>query len=407
MKREMVKIGDLGKVITGTTPPKKRPELYGDFIPFIKPSDIEIDTRYTLSPNDYHSELGLELFKKFLIPKGSTCVVTIGSIGQKITQAYTDSFTNQQINAVIPNELYDKNYIFYLLKHNLYRVKGANQGSSSGRENVAKSTFVDIDIEVTKHLPTQQRIASILSAYDNLIENNLKRIKLLEEKVANTYKSEFGAYQVSNKEFSSLPKDWDVRTLGDIFGKLESGSRPKGGIDKELKEGIASVGAENVIGLGKYNFNAEKLITEEFFNNVKKGKIENKDILIYKDGAYIGKTTLFQDGFPHLNCCVNEHVFLLSAKDDRYQYFLFFTLNQPLYFNKMQQLNANAAQPGINQVKLKSLKIIWPSDNKIEEFNNNVESSVNLIFTLAKQNTKLRQARDILLPRLMNGEIVV
>jgi type I restriction enzyme S subunit len=73
----------------------------------------------------------------------------------------------------------------------------------------------------------------------------------------------------------------------------------------------------------------------------------------------------------------------------------------------MQQLNANAAQPGINQESLKSLKLIWPSEDKIEEFNKEVEASVKLIFVLAKQNTKLREARDILLPKLMSGLIEV
>jgi type I restriction enzyme, S subunit len=407
MKWETVDIGQLGEVITGNTPPRKNPELYGDYIPFIKPTDMEIDRRYTPNPEECYSELGFEKYRKTLIPKGSTCVVTIGSIGKKMTQAYCDCFINQAVNAVIPNEDYDKDFVFYLLKNNLNKVKGLDSGTSSGRENVSKSAFSSIEVKVIKHVPTQRKISSILSAYDDLIENNLKRIELLEEKAAIEYKSEFGAYQVSNKDFDSLPNGWSVKTIGEIYGKLESGSRPKGGIDKELKEGIASVGAENVVGLGKYNYQSEKLITEAFFDNMNRGRIEDRDILIYKDGAYIGKTTLFQDGFPHEKCCINEHVFLLKTEDVRYQYFLFFTLYQGLYFEKMQQLNANAAQPGINQESLKSLKLIWPSIQKVEEFNKVVEASVKLIFVLAKQNTKLREARDILLPRLMSGQIEV
>ena len=104
---------------------------------------------------------------------------------------------------------------------------------------------------------------------------------------------------------------------------------------------------------------------------------------------------------------MNEHVFLLRSKNELYQNYLFFTLYQKLYFDKMQQLNANAAQPGINQESLKSLRILWPSQNIIEEFNDKVESLMKLIFVLAKQNTKLREARDILLPKLMNGQIEV
>lgn len=315
---------------------------------------------------------------------------------------------NQRIGLIheIKNDRIDPMYIYWLFFTS--NVRNEIFGSATGTKvkHTAPKRIYDIDVNIP-HLPTQRKIASILSAYDDLIENNLKRIKLLEEKAAIAYREEFGNYQVNNKEFASLPKGWNVKTIGDIYGKLESGSRPKGGIDNELKEGIASVGAENVIGLGKYNYQSEKLISQAFFENMNRGIIKDRDILIYKDGAYIGKTSLFQDGFPHEKCCVNEHVFLLSSQDVRYQYFLFFTLNQGLYFEKMQQLNANAAQPGINQESLKSLKLIWPSEDKIDEFNKEVESSVKLIFVLAKQNTKLREARDILLPKLMSGQIEV
>jgi len=315
---------------------------------------------------------------------------------------------NQRIGLIheIKEDRIDPMYIYRLFYTSSVRNEIFGSATGTKVKHTAPKRIYDIDVNIPP-LPTQRKIASILSAYDDLIENNLKRIKLLEEKAAIAYSTEFGNYQVSNKEFTSLPKGWSVKTIGEIYGKLESGSRPKGGIDKELKEGIASVGAENVIGLGKYNYQSEKLITLAFFENMNRGIIEDRDILIYKDGAYIGKTTLFQDGFPHEKCCVNEHVFLLTSKDIRYQYFLFFTLNQGLYFEKMQQLNANAAQPGINQESLKSLKLIWPSEDKIEEFNTEVEASVKLIFVLAKQNTKLREARDILLPELMSGQIEV
>ncbi|AEI49866.1 restriction endonuclease subunit S [Runella slithyformis] len=189
MKWEKVEIGQLGEVITGNTPPRKNPELYGDFIPFIKPTDMEIDRRYTPNPEECYSELGFEKYRKSLIPKGATCVVTIGSIGKKMTQALTDCFINQAVNAVIPNKNYDQDFVYYLLKNNLDKVKGSDSGTSSGRENVSKSSFSSIEVKVIKHLPTQRKIASILSAYDDLIENNLKRIKLLEEKAFLRYKA--------------------------------------------------------------------------------------------------------------------------------------------------------------------------------------------------------------------------
>lgn len=78
-----VRVGDLGKVITGNTPPRSNPELYGNYIPFIKATDISENEKYTYTPEEYYSEEGFRKYKTSLIPKHSTCVVTIGSIGKK------------------------------------------------------------------------------------------------------------------------------------------------------------------------------------------------------------------------------------------------------------------------------------------------------------------------------------
>lgn len=397
-----IKIEDLGKVMTGNTPPRKNPELYGSHTLFIKPTDVSEDTRYTLNPEECYSELGYKKYIKSLIPKGATCVVTIGSIGKKITQAHCNCFINQAMNAVIPSENFDPNFVYYLLKHNLHSVKALDSGTASGRENVSKSSFSSIEVYVPVELSVQVAIGETLNAYDELIQNNLKRIELAEEAAKIIYKTKFGKYQSDSAE---LPKGWEIKTIGEVYGKLESGSRPKGGIDKNLKVGVPSVGAESVNGLGKYSYQSEKLITDFFFAKMNRGKVENKDILIYKDGAYIGKTTMFQDSFPHKKFCVNEHVFLLRAKEFDFQNYLFFTLYQPLYFEKIQNLNTNSAQPGINQESLKSLKLIYPNQETAKEFNEKVEPLLKLINALALQNTKLRESRDILLPRLMTGSI--
>ena len=254
-----------------------------------------------------------------------------------------------------------------------------------------------------------KKIVSVLELYDNLIENNQKQIKLLEEAAQRLYKQWFIDLRYPGHETTpivgGLPKGWGNVALGDVYGKIESGSRPKGGIDSSIRDGIVSVGAENVIGLGQYNYSSEKLVSHEFYENSKRGKVEDRDILVYKDGAYIGRTSLFQDEFPRKIMMVNEHVFLLNAKNPLYQYYLFFTLNRQEYFDKMQKLNKNSAQPGINQDALKSLVIIWPQDEIVMKFDNSVAPMVKKIFALAKQNYELSQSRDRLLPKLMNGEI--
>ena len=140
---------------------------------------------------------------------------------------------------------------------------------------------------------------------------------------------------------------------------------------------------------------------------MRKGILKDKDILIYKDGAYIGRSTLFQDNFPFEQCSINEHIFLIHAKDEELQYYLYFTLHSDLYFENMQNLNSNAAQPGINQKKIKTLPVITPTSDLLLKFDSIVEPIVKQIYQLAKMNLELKTGRDILLPRLMNRTIEV
>jgi type I restriction enzyme S subunit len=407
-----IKISDLGKVITGNTPPRKNPELYGEHTIFIKPTDVSEEEKYTYNPDECYSELGFKKYRNSLIPKGSTCVVTIGSIGKKMTKAHCDCFINQAMNAVVANESYDEEFVFYVLKYNLVQLKTLDSGTASGRENVSKSSFSNINLLVPTEKKIQYKIGSILASYDDLIENNLKRIKLLEEIAQRTYEEWFVKFRVNGKQLiidekTGLPEGWELIELGSIILKLESGSRPKGGIDKSLDKGIPSVGAESVLGLGQYKYGNEKLIKSSFFDKMRRGKIENKDILIYKDGAYIGKTSMFQDEFPHKICAVNEHVFLINSGRNDIQNYLFFTLSREEYFQKMQSLNSNSAQPGINQEKIKSLELLYPNNELILLFDKVAEPLTKEIFNLAKQNQKLKESRDILLPKLMNGSINV
>ena len=181
-----IKIKELGRVVTGNTPSRAKPEYYGSHTLFVKPTDIEIDKKYTFITEEDYSKLGYEKYKNSLIPEGSTCVVTIGSIGKKIIKSHCNLFINQAMNAVIPNAKYDNDFVYYLLKFNLPILKTLDSGTASGRENVSKSSFSNIRVNVPI-LPTQQKIAKILSNYDELIENNLKRIKLLEESAKLTY----------------------------------------------------------------------------------------------------------------------------------------------------------------------------------------------------------------------------
>jgi type I restriction enzyme S subunit len=104
---------------------------------------------------------------------------------------------------------------------------------------------------------------------------------------------------------------------------------------------------------------------------------------------------------------VNEHVFILRAHEHAGQSFLYFWMIRDENRQAIANLNANTAQPGISQEKLKGLRFLLPSERLTRAFNNAVEAQVKQIFALALMNRKLSAARDLLLPRLMSGEIAV
>ena len=314
------------------------------------------------------------------------------------------------LHRVRVNDEMDSRYVYYwfLLAGRRGALQQYYTGATIMHMTGQKLRTVVID---KPPLDIQNKISDYLESFGNLIENNQKQIKLLEEAAQRLYKEWFIDLRFPGNEnieiIDGVPEGWNIRMLGDFKHRLESGSRPKGGIDTNLKDGIPSIGAENVIGLGKYNFSSEKLISKEFYENMNKGKLKDRDILIYKDGAYIGRTSLFQDDFPHREASVNEHVFLLHMDDEVLQYYMFLTLYRPEYYLKMQNLNKNSAQPGINMKVLKTLDILVPDQAIVTEFNDLVSPIIKSIFSKSKQIKMLTEARDRLLPKLMSGEIEV
>lgn len=300
-------------------------------------------------------------------------------------------------------------YVYYFLKTlNLSRF---NSGASVPTLNRNDLDNLYIDVH---SFPEQHKIASILSAYDDLIEINERRIKILEEMARVIYKEWFVKFRfpghekvkIVESELGMIPGGWEASNLKVVLEEIESGSRPKGGVG-DLLEGIPSIGAENILGLGKYDFNKTKYVSKEFFESMQAGVVRNGDVLLYKDGAQIGRKSFFDEDFPFKRCCVNEHVFILRANKRISQKYLFFWVEQPWVNQEIINLNTNAAQPGINRVSVKTLPILVPDSKLIKKFDEIVGPLIKMLFTCCKENQILRQTRDLLLPKLISGKIDV
>ena len=204
----------------------------------------------------------------------------------------------------------------------------------------------------------------------------------------------------------SRPIAWQKGQLGDCLSCIESGSRAKGGA---VTEGIPSIGAENIESFGVYDYSKEKFISYDYFNKLKRGKVHSGDVLLYKDGAYTGKTSMALDDFPHSKCAVNEHVFILRTNERLpSQFFLYLLLSQDEKRKALSIMaSSKAAQPGLNQTEVSVLPIEIPKVEIVQQFEQKITPLMKEIARNAGENKRLATLRDTLLPKLMSGEIDV
>jgi type I restriction enzyme, S subunit len=393
-------------------------------IPVVRVTDCQSGT-VDLSSCKYLPLSALDRYSAHELVEGDLIIATVGShptqpasvVGRPIVvpREAKGALLNQNAVCVRPkDDSLNKRFLTYLAKAPFFSqfIIGCARGSAN-QVRMAIGLLKQLPVNLPP-LPTQHKIDAILSAYDDLIENNFRRIKILEEMAKAFYREwfvrfHFPGHQKVNMVDSPLgkiPEGWKVATLGDVLATLESGSRPKGGIDPEAR-GVPSIGAENIIGLGRYDYSKEKFVTREFFDNMNRGYVQSGDVLLYKDGAQIGRKSMFRDGFPHVECCINEHVFILRNNGRCSQNYLFFWLDQPEMTQNIINLNANAAQPGINQSGVRGLPILLPPGSLLEKAEQVLDPLSGALFNYAKRNNILRQTRDLLLPRLISGELDV
>ena len=203
-----------------------------------------------------------------------------------------------------------------------------------------------------------------------------------------------------------IPEGWKVVRLGDVLAQLVSGGRPK---DRATVDGVPCIGAENVIGLGKYKFSREEYVPRKFFEELcRKGSaVRPGDVLLYREGAEIGRKTFFDCRFPHPECAINEHVFILRCKRPYWQRYLFFWLDQDWMTQEMVSLNSNSAQPGINQQGVRSLAILKAPDPLVAAFDHLSKPLTDRLFAGCLESRTLAALRDALLPKLISGELRV
>lgn len=399
MKWNEISIGELGEVITGNTPLTTNREFYGGPYPFIKPTDMEIDRRHVTRWEENYSEKAYKKYKNAYIPPGSTGVVTIGTVGEKIFQADNYCFTNQSVNVVVPDiKKFDADFVYYLLKYNLPKVSNANPGTASGRHHVSKSNFSSIKVLVPARKADQQKIGAILSSYDDLIENNLKRVMLLEEVAQRTYEEWFvnfcvGGETLTLNNTTGLPDSWERRELNEVVQLIRKPTMPK-----DVPQGTPYIGLEHIprksITLSTWE-EASKVDSLKY--QFKKG-----DILFGKIRPYFHKV-----GVALVDGIASSDTLILRPINNDFHGIILQTVFSEKFVSTATQSSNGTKMPRANWNVLKKYPVIIPDNAVAISFAKLSKNVVDGIERLSRTNRILKEARDILLPRLMGGAVDV
>lgn len=400
------------RICSGGTPLSTHAAFYDGDIPWLNTK--EIDFNFINSTERTISQSGLENSSAKWVEAPAVIVAMYGATAGKSAISNIRLTTNQACcNLNINPALADYRFVFYSLKNDYNKL--ASLANGGAQQNLSAQQVKDFEVP-SFSLPEQRKIAAILSSLDDKIETNRAINARLEELAAAIFKSWFIDFEpfadgeFIKDEHGRRPKDWKYRRIGDFDCTIETGRRPKGGVNG-IQNGIPSIGAESIKGIGYYDYIKTKYISPEFASTLKRGKIRDYDLLIYKDGGkpgyFIPDFSIMGEGFPFDEMYLNEHVFRLDLGNPARNIFSYFYMHTDKVKNYLNSVGGKAAIPGINQKNVEDIQILDLDNEFVLKFGESIFPIFKSILQNCKENARLSSLRDALLPRLMSGEIKV
>ena len=309
-------------------------------------------------------------------------------------------------------KIIDQQYYYQALKSDF--VKGELNTRATGTTvlGIKQSELRKVLIPYYS-LPTQNKIASIISAYDDLIENNTRRIKLLETMAQTLYQEWFVKFRFPGHEqvkmvesdLGLIPEGWELTTLGNAC-TVGDGAHAR---IKRQESGILYLTCKNFKGgdldLSKVNYIAEKDYLKYFQENSKAlTKPRLGDVLFSIIGT-IGEPYLFQnnDKFG-----LSSSVAILRPDTNRlFSDYLYYWIRNNIFQDALFAIKGGVAQGYVSLGMIKSLPIYFPPISLQQQFNTHASQLLSLINALKEKNINLRKTRDLLLPKLISGQIDV
>lgn len=371
-------------------------------IPIIKIGNISNGRNVIFENMQYVDHEFLTIDEKYHIKNGDVLISLTGShINQpnsmvgRVCRNYDKQtyLLNQRAGKIFAKENASTDYLFYALLTKAMKESIVSRAYGAANQvNVSPSAIMCIKWDFPT-LPTQQKIASILSAYDRLIENNTRRIRLLEQMAENLYKEWFVRFRFPEHEnveiVNGLPKGWNKKELGNI-ADVCMGSSPKSEYYNDEKRGLPFHQ-----GVGSFG---ERFVLDNTYSTSYSQIAEPMSIL-FSVRAPVGRLN-----YTRNRIVIGRGVAAINHKEGM-QSLLFYTLK--VKFFKEDIIGNGAIFSSITKKELLKLKLIVANKELRVVFNNKINKIDREIDILYKQNQLLTRQRDLLLPRLMSGKLEV
>lgn len=409
MKWEKVKLGKYVEILSGFA--FKSKDFLNCGVPVIKIKNITQEG-VTLEDVSYISKELADKNEKYHLNYNDILIALTGSHINQMSSVvgriarikyHEDSLLNQRVGKVFAKDskLCDIDYVYYFLSQDYIKISLASKaGGAANQANISPNDVKSLTVR-WPDIETQHRIADILSAYDDLIENNQKQIKLLEEAAQRLYKEWFVDLRFPGHENTKIvdgvPEGWSVYPFSSKVD-IMSGGTPKTSIPDYYNGKIPFYTPKDSDG-AFFAYKTQINITEGGLKNCNSRLYPPKTVIITARGT-VGKTTILA-----VPMAMNQSCYALKMKENDAPYYLFFALN-----NEIKALQTMANGGVFNTIIGKtfdSINIQIPNDPLIYGFEKTVRPFMEQIKNKLQANSKLVEARDRLLPKLMSGEVKV
>lgn len=383
--------------------PRNDASLYGGPYPFIQTADIMSANPYITEYTQTYSEFGLQQSKMW---SSDTLCITIAGANTAKTAIlkFKACFPDSVVGFIPDNAKADLHFVKYSLDLMRHRFLSVSRGAT--QDNLSLNKLLSFPIYAPE-VEEQRRIGSILSAYDELIENSQRRIKILESMARALYREWFVHFRFPGHEnhprvaspLGDIPQGWEVCTLGD-FVQLKSGFAFKSGT-------FTPEGEHRLVTIKNVQDGSFVPESDSRMSNLPPKMppycvLEDGDILLSLTGN-VGRVCLVYDGPFLLNQRVSKLV-PVETFDWAMTYCMFRESEMRV---KLEQLSNGVAQQNLSPVLASKMKFARPPHELRQRFASISEPIVRRIVQLYSTTQNLRRTRDLLLPRLLSGQIDV